>query len=542
MSRLLRAAHEEASRPLQDHIALQEALQTLGFLNSNTDGMYGPETRWAIIQWQRSKELPLTGLLDNAAGDALAPFANRTTANVIGCYNDATYSNAKKLITIQEMRNCAGVWVTPRALLLCVMGSTCPVLADTADGRAMLDATLTKESLKPSDQLVLRSKDLPMSGPQQFEALARCRQNAISEQAFVSCVVDASGPPAYKAMKGCFEDPSDRNRSACLASQVPDPTLTNALVCIGNDRPTAEKLLRFTDTFQQDAAAAQIRQCIDAAATIEKARACTTAALGSDASRVNGCLANADRSTLAICLLGDKPALRATQRVYECVAAGRDTSSVIVNCTGDLFDAKTRVTLSCVSQAGNDKEKLGACAAAAVLPSKQAQLVSCAATSDGATSFTLCAAAPSMSEEWRIAAECAVESGGVPVAFAGCTATRLTVRELTKCFTGQFGRDCYGPNNTIVKTVNTAFKDVLHGAGENNDAVKSFAAISEVVKNVGQQANGAIQHLGQEVPKLVPNSNIKIPPLPPIPVPCEAQVKCSGDLLDGSLHCENTCQ
>src|SRR5205823_10155839 len=63
-----------------------------------------------------------------------------------------------------------------------------------------------------------------------------------------------------------------------------------------------------------------------------------------------------------------------------------------------------------------------------------ARVVSCATTSSGATSFALCAAGPAMNEEWRIAAECAVETGGNPIGFAGCTATQLTINELTKCF------------------------------------------------------------------------------------------------------------
>jgi hypothetical protein len=55
-----------------------------------------------------------------------------------------------------------------------------------------------------------------------------------------------------------------------------------------------------------------------------------------------------------------------------------------------------------------------------------------------------------MNEEWRIASECAAEMGANPGLFAGCTAGRLTVRELTKCFTGG---SCFGPNNTMVRAV-----------------------------------------------------------------------------------------
>ena len=86
------------------------------------------------------------------------------------------------------------------------------------------------------------------------------------------------------------------------------------------------------------------------------------------------------------------------------------------------IDDKTRETLSCAARAGGDTSKLVGCAATAVLPPDAARMVSCAANSTGATSFALCAAGPAMNEEWRLVAECAVESGGNPIGTAGCAA------------------------------------------------------------------------------------------------------------------------
>jgi len=102
-----------------------------------------------------------------------------------------------------------------------------------------------------------------------------------------------------------------------------------------------------------------------------------------------------------------------------------------------------------------------------------------------------------MNEEWRIAAECAVQSGGEPFSFAGCTAGRLTVRELTKCFSGQIGKDCFGPNNTIVAFYRNAFNDLTQGPGRNNEVVKAIEELSKlsggpnsVIRNPGQLAGG----------------------------------------------------
>jgi hypothetical protein len=99
-----------------------------------------------------------------------------------------------------------------------------------------------------------------------------------------------------------------------------------------------------------------------------------------------------------------------------------------------------------------------------------------------------------MNEEWRIASECAVETGGNPIGFAGCAAGRLTIRELTKCFTSG---DCFGPNNTVTKTLTNAFNDITHGPGPNNEIVKAIKAIDDltggpdsVINNPRQLAGG----------------------------------------------------
>lgn len=92
-----------------------------------------------------------------------------------------------------------------------------------------------------------------------------------------------------------------------------------------------------------------------------------------------------------------------------------------------------------------------------------------------------------MNEDWRIAAECAVQSAGQPYATAACAATRLTIRELTACFKGKVGKDCLGPNNTLVKAVTNAFDDLLHGPGKNNDVVKAGAAINEGVQRLTEE-------------------------------------------------------
>jgi hypothetical protein len=84
-----------------------------------------------------------------------------------------------------------------------------------------------------------------------------------------------------------------------------------------------------------------------------------------------------------------------------------------------------------------------------------------------------------MTPEWMIAAQCAVSSGGVPVATGACIAGRLTLREIGKCFsTGKIGSDgCFGKNNTIVVAFRDAAHDITEGPGRNNEISKAFRAV-----------------------------------------------------------------
>jgi hypothetical protein len=101
-----------------------------------------------------------------------------------------------------------------------------------------------------------------------------------------------------------------------------------------------------------------------------------------------------------------------------------------------------------------------------------------------------------MNEEWRIAAECAVKMGGNPVGFAGCTATQLTINELTKCFKGGVGTSCFGRSNTIVLTLTNAFNDITQGPGENNEVVKAIRLVGEITGGPDSVINKPRQLLG----------------------------------------------
>ena len=82
LPRLQGPAHEEATRPIGEHLALQARLQKLGFLpaTAEVDGIYGDATRAAIIAWQHANGRPETGYLGDADVTALEPVAETASS------------------------------------------------------------------------------------------------------------------------------------------------------------------------------------------------------------------------------------------------------------------------------------------------------------------------------------------------------------------------------------------------------------------------------------------------------------------------------
>jgi uncharacterized protein YecT (DUF1311 family) len=479
---------------------------------------------------------------------ASADFNEPMTAvarQVVDCYTKNVAGDKK--MTIFEMYQCSGAWVTPRTLISCSLGARCPALPDTIEGRAIINAELAEEKLSTDSPLELVASQIPRLPD--AEMLTQCKSTSANEDEYSRCV---SGKllGIYKSSMDCFDKFTDGEKLACLSAHAGNKDYTALIGCLGGGRPTPDRIATCTSSANLEQDVAKIRDCIAGASGRDSARAClgntisppakeaitclsdSTAAsqplrcldglspglknirsvsdclkqpgegeaadcvagvIGGQPEKIANCLKNKDEVATATCLIGDTPELRAAQRVEKCVQSGRDTSSIILNCTDGIIDEKSRQNIVCVTNAGGDRGKLASCAAGAVLPPDAARLVGCATNSDGPTSFALCAAGPSMNEEWRIVAECGLSTGGEPISFVSCTAGRLTVRELTKCFSGQIGKDCFGSNNTVVVTLTNAFRDVTKGPGKNNEVVKALRSVAEltggpnsVINNPGQ--------------------------------------------------------
>ncbi|SPO69489.1 hypothetical protein [Pseudomonas sp. JV241A] len=170
-------------------------------------------------------------------------------------------------------------------------------------------------------------------------------------------------------------------------------------------------------------------------------------------------------------------------KTARCIATSKSDAQRLA-CLNDSIpmDPTAKKSLACVIAANGDTQATAKCAIGEIIPGDLGKALSCGTTSTGAVDFALCVAGPQMNAELRMAAECAASSGGEPISFASCTAGRLTVAELTKCMSGQIGQEggCFGPNNTIVKTLNNAIHDLTHGLGDGNDLVKGYQELQEI--------------------------------------------------------------
>ncbi|CRI56775.1 hypothetical protein [Pseudomonas sp. CCOS 191] len=170
-------------------------------------------------------------------------------------------------------------------------------------------------------------------------------------------------------------------------------------------------------------------------------------------------------------------------KTARCIATSKSDAERL-SCLHDAIpmDPTAKKTLACAIAANGDTQATATCAIGEIIPGDLGKALSCGTTSTGAVDFALCVAGPQMNAELRMAAECAASTGGEPISFASCTAGRLTVAELTKCMSGKIGQEggCFGPNNTIVKTLNNAIHDLTHGLGDGNDLVKGYRELQEI--------------------------------------------------------------
>jgi len=433
-------------------------------------------------------------------------------------------------------------------LTLCFLDADCPVIPDSIDGQQVIAAAIggpdplaQKLSVDLANALAFPSRT----------GIDECHRAPGDEKAFEACVSRRMPSPALAPLLTCVAIQNDKERALCLTKNSPKEVASFIECVVGKggaatasvpecsklqpwdkvravrscvEEVTARKVDRLVtglepkqqalatclaDSNNRSDAALICLSKFDPASAAKIDEVTCAAKAGTDSAALVGCFSKTlkgdaaklapcavpDQAKLASCILGTRPEYKAASEVVACVRGGRDAASLVANCSGILIkDEKTRVALACVTRAGSDTQQLAGCATNSIFPPAIARYASCAATSQGgATTFALCAAGPVMNEEWRIAAECAVHTGGNPVGFAGCTAGRLTLKELTGCFTG---KSCFGPNNTIAHAFNTTFNDLLHGPGKNSEIVVALAILEKLSGGPNSVINNPDQLLG----------------------------------------------
>jgi len=459
------------------------------------------------------------------------------------------YGTGLKL-TAADLHACSGEWLTPPLLAQCVLESDCRGLARDVD----VDAVLARYRLKRNSVLKMSIDGVPLGGDaaKVRDLLAKCNEQSKGDKVVFGICMSKGvvGPGAAEAFDCFSAAKNSADTSACVAKgagiapkQVDCLRQANgdslaALKCVApQEVGNATKIANCAGTAANDADV--LRRCVLPSLPAEqRARAecllknghsptgvlsCVPASGSPQVKAAAACLASTDGSAAAMgrCLarrsggdaakvtacLGDDSVMpehvaecvaphdlnvQRAVRLATCAANYSSTAELLTSCSEGLVDPQVARIAGCA--AAGDEKQVGACVAAQFLPPEAARLAACATGSQSATGVALCAVAPSLSEEWRIAAECAMTSGGVPVTFAACTAGRLTVRELTKCLTGQ---DCFGPNNEIVKAFNTVGNDLTHGLGEKHDLVVATKPIIEGVAHLSNEiAKGFQQGVG----------------------------------------------
>ncbi|MFV7522208.1 hypothetical protein ACNPN6_15270 [Enterobacter quasiroggenkampii] len=365
------------------------------------------------------------------------------------------------------------------------------------------------------------------SGDSVAAAALKCQQNGMTAQAVLDCISSASGQVELQKVNHCIDGDSQnpidvtkcllgpsktevidkamacfeaaKSQTAALsdcASKLLEPSQAAKVTCL--TKASSDPIAAATCTLPpspERSAALHALNCTQYTNDTRKAAECIAGLVDNGAARVVQCAtSNYTKVQVIECMLSDRPEIQQAAKVLSCVSNGTDPASLIGNCSDGVLDAKTALVTSCVAQHISDASAMAGCAASSLVPQQFGPVFKCAASSTGGTDSALCLIGPQLSAEWRIAAECAVQSGGVAPAFATCAAGRLTIRELTKCLTGTIGKDCFGPNNTIVAAFATVANDLSNcysgGAclGPDNDLVKAGKDVERFIGDLGNAA------------------------------------------------------
>ncbi len=241
-----------------------------------------------------------------------------------------------------------------------------------------------------------------------------------------------------------------------------------------------------------------------------------------------------NRSTFADCMVRAMAGQR-ERAAYDCARTGTDRAAMAFCMVGALGGSKERqiaqTFANCQAQYGTRFSEYPLCLARSRVDGDTGRLLQCVQqqSNRGQVSVmgtAMCYGADKldMNTEMQIAVQCAVGTGGEPMAFASCAGGQLTAMELNKCFThGVGGSGCFGPNNTIVQALRSAGQAIGQHFGPNNDLVRNWNnavndvrngpgpnhEVVKVFRNVGNELKNAPQNVTNAVKRAVPRIKVK---------------------------------
>lgn len=177
------------------------------------------------------------------------------------------------------------------------------------------------------------------------------------------------------------------------------------------------------------------------------------------------------------------------QRILaRCAMQADGDAEELLSCTGSAaldgaLGANEKAVLDCAVKSEGSNSKFASCSANKLLGGKlsreQEIAIQCAAEAQGDATLAATCAGTNMfkmqlNPEQQIAVQCVVSTGGQPHAAAGCIASRLTVRELTKCLTDGVGGDgCFGDSNDLVGKNGWVARNLGQIAGGKNSVIRN---------------------------------------------------------------------
>ena len=146
---------------------------------------------------------------------------------IVACYAKGAYRNQE--VTIRQMYECSGLWVTPKMLMSCSLGAACYPLSNRVADKAILDATLNNDNMSVESPLSLLPETIPRIPD--AEQINACKTHASSEEDCRICVSSAVSAQ-YKELFDCFGKFTEGERLACFARRVQNEDLTALIGCL----------------------------------------------------------------------------------------------------------------------------------------------------------------------------------------------------------------------------------------------------------------------------------------------------------------------